>query len=60
MSKRRRRKKRRSTRKNRDPARSLSQSLTKVQELTNEDRLVEAAEELAELAQRHPAELLRG
>jgi len=55
MNKRRRRKGR-ATRRRQAPARSLPQGLAEVQELIDEDRLVEAAEGLDELARRYPKE----
>lgn len=56
MSKRRRKGKWGPTHRRQGPTRSLSSSLAEVQELIDEDRLVEAARELEDLAQRHPKE----
>ena len=53
MSKRRRKKQRPAARR-REPSRSLSRGLAKVQELIDQDRWVEAAEELETLARRYP------
>lgn len=54
MSKRRRKKRPRPTVRRREPARSLSRGLAKVQNLIDQDRWVEAAEELQTLARRYP------